>query len=291
MKNLTRISVLTGAALAAALTLSACGGSAPAADASKEASKAPSVATNTSGVLNVGIDLTYPPYDMLTDGKPAGFDVDVMNAVAADLGLKPQYSDTRFAQIVAGIKADRYDVIASTLYVSSARSKEVDFVPYFQTGNSIVVGKDAAPLTDAQSLCGKKVSVVTATVIAKLMTTTESDKCKTNGKDAITVQEFPTDPEATQALLSNQVDAQMTDAAVATTVVSKSNGRVKISSDALIYPVAVGLAVQKGNTELQTALTKSLENLKTAGTYAAILKQYNLEPVDPAVLAESLKQG
>lgn len=287
MKNLPRISVLTGAALAAALTLSACGGSAPAADASKAAS----VSTNTSGVLNVGIDLTYPPYDMLTDGKPAGFDVDVMNAVAADLGLKPQYSDTRFAQIVAGIKADRYDVIASTLYVSSARSKEVDFVPYFQTGNSIVVGKDAAPLTDAQALCGKKVSVVTATVIAKLMTTTESEKCKTNGKEAITVQEFPTDPEATQALLSNQVDAQMTDAAVATTVVGKSNGRVKISSDALIYPVAVGLAVQKGNTELQAALTRSLENLKSAGSYGTILKQYNLEPVDPAVLADSLKQG
>ncbi|WP_051389339.1 ABC transporter substrate-binding protein [Arthrobacter sp. 35W] len=287
MKNLTRISVLTGAALAAALTLSACGGSAPAADAGKS----PSVSTNTSGVLNVGVDLTYPPYDMLVDGKPAGFDVEVMNAVAADLGLKAQFADTRFAQIVAGIKADRYDVIASTLYVSSARSKEVDFVPYFQTGNSIIVGKDAAPLADAQSLCGKRVSVVTATVIAKLMTTTESDKCKTNGKDAITVQEFPTDPEATQALLSNQVDAQMTDAAVATTVVEKSNGRVKISSGALIYPVAVGLAVQKGNAELQEALTKSLANLTSAGTYGTILKKYNLEPVDSAVLAESLKQG
>ncbi|GAA5201954.1 ABC transporter substrate-binding protein [Arthrobacter gyeryongensis] len=287
MKDLNRIAALTGAAVAATLALAGCGGAAPAADGSK----APMVATKTSGILNVGIDLTYPPYDMLTDGKPAGFDVDVMNAISADLGLNPQYSDTRFAQIVAGIKADRYDVIASTLYVSSARSKEVDFVPYFQTGNSIVVPKDAAALTGAQSLCGKKVSVVTATVIAKIMPTTESAKCKAAGKDAITVQEFPTDPEATQALLSGQVDAQMTDAAVAKTVVEKSNARLRISSDALIYPVAVGLAVRKGNTALQEALTKSVENLKTSGSFAKILKQYNLEPVDPAVLAESLKQG
>ena len=287
MKNLNRIAALTGAAVAATFALSGCGGAAPAA----ESGKTPSVATKTSGILNVGIDLTYPPYDMLTDGKPAGFDVDVMNAISADLGLKPQYSDTRFAQIVAGIKADRYDVIASTLYVSAARSKEVDFVPYFQTGNSIVVPKDAAALTDAQSLCGKKVSVVTATVIAKIMPTTESDKCKAGGKEAITVQEFPTDPEATQALLSGQVDAQMTDAAVAKTVIEKSNSRLKISSDALIYPVAVGLAVRKGNTALQEALTKSVENLKSSGSFAKILDQYNLEPVDPAVLAESLKQG
>ncbi|WP_125614910.1 ABC transporter substrate-binding protein [Specibacter cremeus] len=287
MKNLNRIAALIGAAMAATLALSACGGAAPAADAGKS----PTVTTKTSGILSIGSDLTYPPYDMLTNGKPAGFDVDVMSAISADLGLKPQFADTRFAQIVAGIKADRYDVIASTLYVSAARSKEVDFVPYFQTGNSIVVPKDATPLTNAQDLCGKKVSVVTATVIAKLLPTTESEKCKANGKQPITVQEFPTDPEATQALLSGQVDAQMTDAAVAKTVVDKSNGRVKISSDALIYPVAVGLAVKKGNAALQDALTKSIDNLKTSGAYTKLLKQYNLEPVNPAVLAESLKQG
>lgn len=287
MKNLNRVAIFTGAAMAAVLTLSACGGSTPAADAGKT----PSVATKTSGVLSVGIDLTYPPYDMLTDGKPAGFDVDFMNAVSKDLGLTPKYEDTRFAQIVAGIKANRYDVIASTLYVSSARSKEVDFVPYFQTGNSIVVRKDDSPLVTAQDLCGKKVSVLTATVIAKIMPTTESDKCKAAGKPGITVQEFPTDPEATQALLSHQVDAQMTDAAVAKTVEEKSAGRVKISSDALIYPVAVGLAVQKGNTALKDALTKSVADLAKSGESTKLLKQYNLEPVSPEVLAASLKQG
>jgi polar amino acid transport system permease protein/polar amino acid transport system substrate-binding protein len=285
MKNLNRIATLTSAAAATVLALSACGGAAPAAD------KSPSVATKTSGILSIGSDLTYPPYDMLTDGKPAGFDVDFMNAISTDLGLKPQFADTRFAQIVAGIKADRYDVIASTLYISAARSKEVDFVPYFQTGNSILVPKDATPLADAQSLCGKRVSVITATVIAKLMPTTESDKCKANGKEPITVQEFPTDPEATQALLAGQVDAQMTDAAVAKTVVEKTSARLNISSKALIYPIAVGLAVRKGNTALQDALTKSVQNMKDSGAYAKLLAQYNLEPVDPAVLAESLKQG
>lgn len=280
------MAAIAAAAVAAGLSLSACGAAAPTPGAG-----AASVQTKTSGVLSIGTDLTYPPYDMLTNGQPAGFDVDFMKALSKNMGLTPTFEDTRFAQIVAGIKADRYDVIASTLYVSAARNKEVDFIPYFQTGNSILVPKDAAPLVNAQDLCGKKVSVVTATVIAKIMPTTESDKCKENGKQPITVKEFPTDPEATQALLSGQVDAQMTDAAVAKTVVEKTAGRVKISSDAIIYPVAVGLAVRKGNTALKDALTKAVKNLESTGESTKLLKQYNLEPVAPAVLDLSLKQG
>ncbi|GAA3676891.1 ABC transporter substrate-binding protein [Arthrobacter ginkgonis] len=283
-------SLLAGAAVLA-LALTACGGNGGAAGSSAEPASAPKVATNAAGVLNVGIDLTYPPYDMLDGGKPAGFDVEFMDAMSAELGLKPQYTDTRFAQIVAGIKADRFDVIASTLYISSARDKEVDFVPYFQTGNSIIVKEGAAPLATAQDLCGKQVGVVTATVIAKILPAAESDKCKAAGKSAITVKEFPTDPEATQALLSGQVDAQMTDAAVAKTAVEKSKGRLGLSSQELVYPIAVGLAVQEGNAEMQKALEDGLEAMKASGKYDELLTKYNLEAVDPAVLEESMKQA
>ncbi|MFD1211933.1 ABC transporter substrate-binding protein [Arthrobacter sp. GCM10027362] len=289
MKTSLKHAVLAGTA-ALALALSACGGNSNATGSSADAGAA-KVETNTSGVLNVGIDLTYPPYDMLDGGKPAGFDVEFMDAISAELGLKPKYTDTRFAQIVAGIKADRYDVIASTLYISSARDKEVDFVPYFQTGNSIIVKEGQAALATAQDLCGKQVGVVTATVIAKILPAAESDKCKKAGKPAITVKEFPTDPEATQALLSGQVDAQMTDAAVAKTAVEKAKGRLSLSSRQLIYPIAVGLAVQEGNAKMQQALKDGLEAMKASGKYDELLKKYNLEPVDPAVLEESMKQA
>lgn len=294
MKKSAKLTGLLGGATTAALLISGCGGGSTAAESENSAAPAAgasTVETNTQGELNVGVDLTYPPYDMLVDGKPAGFDVDFMNALSAELGLEPKFTDTRFAQIVAGIKADRYDVIASTLYISAGRDKEVDFVPYFQTGNSILTPEGEEPLVTAQDLCGKTVSVITATVIAKLLPSTESDKCKEAGKPAINVKEFPTDPEATQALLAGQVDAQMTDAAVAKTVVEKSKGRATITSKELIYPIAVGLAVQKGNSEMQEALETGIEAMKESGTYDELLQEYNLEPVDPQVLEDSLKQG
>lgn len=286
MKASLKMSALLGGAVAAAVMLAGCGGSTQAAPGTPS-----KVKTLSEGVLNVGTDLTYPPYDMLVDGKPAGFDIEFMDAMSKELGLTPKYQDTRFAQIVAGIKANRYDVIASTLYVSAGRAKEVDFVPYFQTGNSVISPAAADGPATAQDLCGKRVSVVTATVIAKLLPAGESDKCKAAGKDAITVNEFPTDPEATQALLSGQVDVQMTDAAVGKTVVEKSNGRLKISSNSLIYPIAVGLAVNKANAEMKKGLETGLEAMKKSGKYDELLKKYNLEPVDPAVVDASLKQG
>jgi polar amino acid transport system substrate-binding protein len=280
---------LVGCAAIASLLLTGCGGSGNASSSSTEGKEA-KVATNDAGILNVGVDLTYPPYDMLKDGKPAGFDVEFMDTVAENLGLKTKYTDTRFAQIVAGIKSNRYDVIASTLYISAARAKEVDFVPYFQTGNSIISRVDGEKYVTAQDLCGRTVGVVTATVIASIMPNAESEKCKENGKGAITVKEFPTDPEATQALLSNQVDAQMTDGAVAKIAVEKSRNRLELTSQELIYPIAVGIGVSKGNTEMQDAVTGAIESMKDDGSYEKLLAAYNLEAVAPEVLKESLNR-
>ena len=281
-------STLVGCAAIASLMLTGCAGSSNA--SAPVDGTVPKVATNAAGILNIGVDLTYPPYDMLQDGKPAGFDVEFMNAVAKNLGLKASYTDTRFAQIVAGIKSNRYDVIASTLYISAARAKEVDFVPYFQTGNSIVSLADGAKYVTAQDLCGKSVGVVTATVIADIMPHAESDKCKENGKEGITVKEFPTDPEATQALLAHQVDAQMTDGAVAKIAVEKSRNRLVLSSEELIYPIAVGIGVSKGNTAMQDAVAGAIETMKADGSYKDLLAKYNLEPVAPEVLKESLNR-
>lgn len=270
------------------LALTACGGGssstngAPAVDST--------ISTKMEGKLTIGTDLTYPPYDTLVDGKPAGFDVDFMNAVAGKLGLSANYVDTRFAQIVAGIKADRYDAIASALYISAARAKEVDFVPYFQTGNSIISRTDGTPYVTAQDLCGKSVGVVTATVIVDIMSHEESDRCQANGKGPITVKEFPTDPEATQALLSDQVDAQMTDGAVAKTAVDKTNDRLKLTSTELIYPIAVGIGVKKGDEQMHDALTKAIEEMQKDGSYDELLAEYNLEPVDPTVLKDSMNR-
>ncbi len=238
--------------------------------------------------LTVGSDLTYPPYAYLEGTTPTGFDPDVTAALAKKMQMAVTYEDTRFAQLIPGLKADQFDVIASALYITKERAAEVDYIPYFSTGNSIVVRKDDPPLRDAASLCGNRVSVIAGGDIVQALRTDASAACTSAGKAAVDVREFPTDPEATQALISGQVDAQVTDAAVASTLEANTGGDVQISSTDLLYPIPVGMAVRKGNDALKEQLTDALEAMKADGSYDTLLEKYNLAPPDQAQVDEIL---
>lgn len=100
------------------------------------------------------------------------------------------------------------------------------------------------------------------------------------GKPAISVQEFPTAPEASQALLSKNINAQLEIAPAAQIIVEKSRGRPAISSNRLVYPLPLGIYVAKGNTELAEAIKSTLATLKANGKYDAIIKKYSLESIN-----------
>jgi ABC-type amino acid transport substrate-binding protein len=268
---------LTATATVTALLLSGCG--------SETASTGSESRAET---LAVGSDLTYPPYAYLEGATPAGFDPEITAALAEKMQMAVSYEDTRFAQLIPGLKADQFDVIASALYITEERAAEVDYIPYFSTGNSIVVRKGDPLLRDAAALCGHRVSVIAGGDIVQALRTEASVACTAAGKAAVDVREFPTDPEATQALISGQVDAQVTDAAVASTLEASTGGKVLISSNELLYPIPVGLAVKKGNDVLRKQLTDALEAMKADGSYDALLDKYNLAPPDQAQVDEIL---
>lgn len=248
-----------------------------------------SVDTITPGVLLIGSDLTYPPYLYLKDGKALGFDPDFMRAVAEHMGLEPQFVDTRFAQLIIGLRSQRFDVVASILYITPKRAEAIDYVPYMQTGDSLIVQADGdfEPKT-AKDLCGKSVSNIKgASWIPKLKKVTQ-EHCLPADKQPIEIKVFPTAPGATQALLSGNVDAQFADAAVAKLAVEKSGEQLKITSDELLFPIAVGLGVNTSNDDMRAALTQAIEEMKTSGEYQKLLDKYNLRPFDAAKVSEVL---
>ncbi len=241
-------------------------------------------APGDNGTLRIGSDLTYPPYAYMKDGAPTGFDPDFMRAMAAELKMQPEFVDTRFEQLVTSLKSDHFDVVASALYITPERAKQVDYIPYFTTGNSIVMPSGSAAATDPAALCGMSVAIIKGGEVATQLRGTASNACTAAGKKAIDVRDFTADSEGTQAMLSGQVDAQVTDAAVAKTAVDSANGKLAITSKDLIFPVPVGLAVAKGNTALAKQLTDGLAAMKADGTYRQLLTKYNLaEPVNDQV--------
>ncbi len=232
------------------------------------------------GKLKVGSDLTYPPYNYFATGNvPSGFDVELVTELAKNAGLTPVYVDTRFENLILGVRGGQFDVIASTLYVKPERAKQIDYIPYMKTGVSIAVSAASGlAFTKPEELCGRKVGSIKGAAWLVKLQELNAGVCKDKLIDS---REFPTSPEVTQALLSGGVDAQMEDSAVVADAAGKLGGRLKITTTQNFYPVIVGFGVRKGNTELANALRAAMTKAKESGFYDALLKKYNVSaPTD-----------
>lgn len=232
--------------------------------------------TVTAGELKIGTDLTYPPYNYFEDGNvPAGFDVELMSAVAEKAGLNAAFLDTRFENLILGVNGGQFDVIASTLYVKPERAEKIDYIPYMKTGVSIAVAEASGKrFATPEELCGQVVGSIKGAAWLEEFAAMNESVCAGNPIDS---REFPSSPEVTQALLSGGVDAQVEDSAVLGSAVAKLSGRLVISSTEQFYPVIVGFGVKKGNAELVDAIRAALTELEADGSYTALLDKYNVD--------------
>lgn len=248
------------------------------------AAHATDLKTIEDGTLVVGSDLVYPPYDYLENGEAKGFDADLMALIGPQLGLNIRFEDTRFASLISGLRAKRFDLIASALYITPERAEVIDYVPYATTGGSLVVRKDDAFSPKAPAdLCGKRVGTLKGAAWVPELKKVSDAACASN---PMTIQEFATSAEAAQALLALGVDVEFDDAGVAKATVDASGGRLRITSDEILFPVVMGLGIVKGNDALVAALKQAFEKVKEAGQLAPILTKYNLaEPSQEAVKA------
>src|SRR5258708_5774943 len=144
--------VLTGA-----LALSACG-------ATKSSTSSSTTALDKikkAGVINIATDASYAPNEFKQNGKIVGFDVDLGNAIAQKIGVKAQFSDVTFDNILPALTSGKYDISLSSFTDSKKREASFDFVTYFSAGESLIV-KTGNPLklsTSGLSLCGQKIAV------------------------------------------------------------------------------------------------------------------------------------
>lgn len=245
--------------------------------------------TVKEGTLTVGTDLTYPPYAYFDQKVPTGFDPDFSRLMAQKLGLTAEILDTRFADLVLGLRANRFDMVASALYVTPERAKLIDYVPYLKTGSSLIVlnASKNSPAGPAD-LCGMKVSTIKAASWTPKLTAVSESTCKQAGKQPIRIMEFPTSPEALMALKSSAADVMMEDAAVAHQMVTDMKGDIKVTSQALIYPIVIGLGINKNKPELRDALSKALADARASGEYQALLKKYGLDAPTEQDVKDSL---
>ncbi len=228
-----------------------------------------------AGVLTVGTDTTYAPNEYLdANGKAIGWEIDLFNAVAADLGVKANFVSANFDTIIPAVKGGKYDVGLSSFTDTKVREAQVDFANYYVAGTqwASLAGKKAV---DPNNACGLTVSAQTGSTEVDDLTA-KSAACVKAGKKPITTLSFDDQNQATNAVQLGRAQALSADSPVTEDAVHRSAGKLQL--DGAIYGSApYGVATAKGST-LVKAVAAALTDLYKNGTYGKILAKWGVTP-------------
>ena len=228
----------------------------------------------SSGKLVVGTNPPYAPNEFKDpSGKIVGFDVDLMNAIAATLGLTADYRESDFDKIIPSIQGGTYDVGMSSFTDTKEREKSVDFVDYFNAGTQWAQ-RPGAPI-DPNNACGLKVAVQSTTNQETVELPKKSNDCVKAGKAPISIVKFDQQDAATNAVVLGQADAMSADSPVTAWAIKQSSGKL-VAAGAIFDSAPYGWPVPKGSP-LGPALLKALQHLMQTGDYKAIAANWGAD--------------
>ena len=216
-----------------------------------------------SNVLRVATDATFPPMEFVENGKKTGFDVELVEAVAAKMGKKVEWVDIDFKGLVPGLIAKRYDMAVSAIYITDERKKVVDFTQPYYAGGLVAMVKDGSPIAKLADLNGKKVSVQVGT---------KSVSYLTDNYPKVQRVEVEKNQEMFNLVDIGRADAAVTGKPAAFQYV-RTRGGMKLLLEQLTTE-EYGMAIRKDTPELTAAVNKALEQLKADGGYKAIVDKW-----------------
>jgi L-cystine transport system substrate-binding protein len=219
-----------------------------------------------SGTLNVGLEGTYPPFSFVdANGKLAGFEVELSEALAKELGVKVKLQPTKWDGILAALESKRLDIVVNQVTISEERKKKYDFsAPYTISGiQALTLKKNEGTIKTSADLAGKKVGVGLGTNYEQWL--------KDNVPQAI-IKTYDDDPTKYQDLRVGRIDAILVDRLAALELVAKAKDTA-VSGEAFSRQES-GIALRKGEPELLAAVNTALEKLRADGTLKKISEKY-----------------
>lgn len=258
---------LLSALAAAALAITACGGSEGSSDTTAAAGAG--FETIAAGKLTVCSDAPYEPFEFQdASGKWTGFDMDLMREIATRNDLELEVAVQPFDGIWLAPAAGTCDVVASSMTITAEREEAADFSDgYFDSFQSMLVMKEnEATLSSIEAFAGKKVAVQTGT------TGEEFANANLTGAE---IQSFDEAGAMFLALESGDVDGVLQDFPInADRAVKQGTSVVSIKFDEGFDKESYGFAVKTGNTALLGAINKALADMRVDGTYDGIFATY-----------------
>ena len=273
MKRRTFISLMSVMAAAGVLSLAGCSSNTSASTASSTAASASAAAANkletiqSNGKLVIALEGAWQPWSFHdADDTLVGYDVEVSRAIAEKLGVEPEYVESDWDSLFAGMDAGRYDMVCNGVEVTEERSKTYDFTtPYGYIHTALAVKKDNDSITSFEDLDGK--------TTANSLASTYMELAESYGA---TVQGIDTLEETIQLLTAGRIDATL-------------NADVSFYDYLNVHPDAdfklvafteeashVAIPLRKGDetATLLEAINSAIEELRADGTLSELGEKY-----------------
>jgi cystine transport system substrate-binding protein len=264
---------LTALTAAHLLVLTACGSGSASQQAGAGSSGSGTQAAGTSlaqvrkaGVLTVGTEGTYRPFSYHAggNGSLAGYDVDLVRAVAKKLGVGVKFEETQWDAIFAGLDAGRFDVIANQVSINPERKAKYAFsTPYTVSRGVVVTTADDSSIKRFSDLSGK--------TTAQSLTSNWYELAKQAGANVQPVEGWA---QAVTLLEQGRVDATVNDQLTFLDYQkSEHDAGLKIATQTS-DEARNAFAFRKGSGSLVAAVDKALAQLRADGTIARISQRY-----------------
>lgn len=217
--------------------------------------------------LVVASSATYAPFAFENKDKQiVGFDIDIVNAIAKQQGMKIRVVNTPFTSIFASLNNGDVDFVISGVTINDKRKQSFDFsAPYFDAHQLIAVPKDST-VKSLKDLKDKKVSVVSGSTADDVMS-------REVGKASTNIRRFESTPLIISELAGGGVDAAIGDNGVIAYRVSQ-NPALKVVEDPNFPSEHFGIVVRKGDKALQDKINAGLAAVRADGSYNVIYKKW-----------------
>ena len=213
--------------------------------------------------IKMATNAAFPPYEYKEGDEFVGIDVEIAQAIAAELGTELEIVDMEFDSIITSVQAGEVDFGMAGMTVTDERKEEVDFSVSYATGVQSVIVAEGSDIKSLDDLAGKKIGV-------QLGTTGDIYATDDFGADYVT--QYGKGADAIIALQGGDVDAVIIDNAPAQVFVSENEGLTILDTNYAVEDYAI--AVQKGNDALLNDINTALEKLTLDGTIDSIILKY-----------------
>jgi polar amino acid transport system substrate-binding protein len=220
-------------------------------------------AIRQDGTLRVIAPGDLPPFSYAIGGNNVGFEIELISAIASDLGLKVEVQHAPSNQLFAALQDERADVALAALAITSTREQKVDFTQPSLCASVSVISPDPK-LQLHTDLEGKTIGVPTGTIMESYVQHLPFAK---------TVKVYPTVSDVTLALFSRQIDATF-GYSIMKPVLEKLYPKYPVSFGPALFSVPIGMATADSNTSTRAALNIGLIKVMRDGRYEKLSQKY-----------------